>query len=563
MSVLVAAESPFKWQAALKDGKIIVNVEIPRSHHLYEDSTKVSAFDSAGKPLSLSSQPQGTSYQDEILGKTSVYPGGMTHSWTFLLPPGAEQKASVKISSQGCREASSNLPAICFAPEEQIIHIIGRGRSSSDAQGAKMESSPQSVEKPGGKGFLSSLLKEGGAWLYLAAFLAGLLSALTPCVLPLLPITLAVLGAGQTANRRQAVSHSALYVSGLVASFTVLATIAALGGRSLGGDILGNPAIVWLLVLLLVALSLSMLGLYELSLPNSLQRKLNNLGGGSVTGAFLMGLAGGLLAFPCTGPALAALLSLITVSGNLFFGIAVTACYGAGFGLPLFLMGCGLGRLRPGPYTDMSKSVLGIAILCLSIYGAAMIMPPLQAILARGSLELKVASLLMIVAGFLMGAIHGDGHASFSVKFWKVCGALLLAFGLVWNLKMSDSADGQNGGLNWQRNLAATIAEAEKEQKPVLIDFYADWCPPCKEMELVTFSAPAIAAELNEHWLLVKVDGTISTSSLKELQKKYRALGFPTLVLLSADGAILDTLSGFQSPGELLPLLRQARQNKL
>jgi len=558
---------PFKWNYRLFNGQVSVTVDITENHYLYEEQTKVILTELNGARTELFQKPVSVSYKDNLSGPYQIFPGGRQYKWIF--EPKSESPYHIKVLFQGCRQDVLKTSALCF-PVVKKEFTIGSSNNDSLTVKKMAKTEPISISQiASGESdnkaaemidnyFLSEIIARGGVWLYIAALVAGLLSTLTPCVLPMIPITIAVLGAGKEVGTRQAIGRSAFYVLGIIITFTAAATLAAVGGRCLGSDILGNQWMIGFFTFLLIALSFSMLGVYEVQLPYFIRMRLTRLGGHGWVGAFLMGCAGGGVAFPCTGPILTALLSIAALSGKPVFGSSLLAVYALGFGFPFFLAGTGLGKLKSGIYMNHFKSLLGISILVTAVYCAGMISSSVSDLLSTGGTLQRCFSLILMVAGFLMGAVHSDMYLmSKPGKYAKVLGAVFIAVGLIWNLTMADS---ELSALKWDANLDAAVKQGGSLGKPVLIDFTADWCPACKKMDVTTFVDHEVAEELTSKWVLVKIDCTVNSDEIETLQRKYAINGLPSLVVLDSSGEHLQTLTGYQPAKKLLGILREKRK---
>lgn len=555
---------PFEWNYVHEDGLVSVRVDIRKNHYLYTEQTRVEVLDADGNPGQTVEAPASEPNNDPYLGLLQVYPGGSHCLWK--LKPQGRPPFTIKIRYQGCKKASGDDQSMCYLPETRQFQIMpgannGLPLTEGDGSAARSETRPsldikavQPSQTTRDNG-LFKVLRRGGIWVYLAAFFAGVLSTMTPCVLPMIPITMAVLGTGEQEKRGKAVIRSLSYVLGIMLTFTSVATVAAIGGGSLGADALGNPYVLAALTLFFAAMSLSMLGVFELQLPFFIRQKINHTGGKGILGPFLMGCASGLVAFPCTGPVLAALLSIVAINGNPIFGASLMAVYALGFSLLFFMAGTGLGKLKPGVYMERLKSLIGVLLLVMTVYCAAMLLPDFSNLLSVGGAMNRLLSLALILGGFMMGAVHSDMYNLSGIgKKIKILGALFISIGVVWNLSMADKTPDL---ISWGSEPGIAAGQALSTKKPILIDFTAAWCPECKKMELTTFRDSAVVQELNAKWILVKIDGTITTQSTEKLFSRYGIKGLPAIVILDSDEKHLTTLSGYQSAENLLAVLQR------
>jgi thiol:disulfide interchange protein DsbD len=550
---------PFAWDAASNGAKLSITVNVPDNHYLYSELVEISVTDSAGTPLNILNKPSPEKYIDSSGTKNTIYPSGI-HLWIYEItgsPP-----FSVNIKYQGC----SKKPFLCYPPSEKNIEIDGgllqrtaNTISSTGKNVVKIFPSPNAkIANIDEESFLGKIIKKGRWWIFIAAFLGGALSVLTPCVLPLVPITMAIFSGKGKENETVGIPifiKTIFYVAGIVLSFTVLAVLAAFSGRTFGAQLLGNSIVVMMFAIVFFILSLSMLGLYELQLPSFLQTKLSSMGGGKGFGPFLMGLAAGIIAVPCTGPVLAALLGVAAGSGNPIFSVFLLASYACGFGAPFLILGLGIGKVpKSGIFMERIKSLLGIAIMVIAFYAFSIPVKSFDKFLIAGMEGAKFISIFCIIIGFLLGAVHADGHSpQIAVRFAKIAGAILLSFGIVWNLKTEISAGtSAKEKISWTFSIEDAVNKAPKMGKNILIDFGAEWCAACKEMDAITFADDAVIDEISKNWLAVKVDGTVNTPDILELQKKYEVSGYPHFVVLSPWGRIKGVFTGFYPPEKFL-----------
>jgi len=556
-------ESSFIWKAEkLSDSQISVFVKIAENKYLYADSIKISVESSDKIKLPLSISPKPEKYIDDLKEENIVFKTG-SHRWLFALkglPP-----YTVKVRYQGC----SKKPFLCYPPvEEEIILDKNLFQNTIDSALKKTKEitslTPPKIKEEKiiySNSIVDKFLNRGSWWIFFAAFIGGILSTLTPCVLPLIPITVAILSGDEKKNNKiQGFFKTLFYVVGIIVMFTTLASIAAFSGKAFGSQILGNRIAIGVFSTVFFLLSLSMLGLYELQLPSSIQTKISKIGAGGMVGTFLMGLVAGLIAIPCTGPVLATLLTLATASGNVFFSITLLFSYACGFGVPFLIISAGIKILpaRKGTFMEVIKSLLGITIMTMAIYGATITFPQLKDFLSQDNNYAKTFSLVLIIIGFIIGAVHSDGHdSSIIVRFAKIAGAIFISFGIIWNLMISPPHQKQ---LNWLNYSNSIYREAAKNDKFILLDFTADWCVACKEMELTTFKDENVQKELSEKWIIAKVDCTINTPENTKTIEKYNIKGFPGFAVISPDGKIKGSFSGYHPPQQFLEKIKQLKR---
>jgi thiol:disulfide interchange protein DsbD len=425
---------------------------------------------------------------------------------------------------------------------------------------------------------------QGGHFALGAAvvFLGGLLTAMTPCVYPLIPITVSVFGARKAEGRGQALVLTSSYIIGMGVVFSALGVLAAKTGAAFG-SLLGSPAVVTGLAVFLFLLASSMFGAFELALPSGLQQRLNSVGGTGVAGAFLMGSVSGFLAAPCTGPVLTGLLTFVAQSQNTTLGAGLLFIYALGIGVPFFLIGVFALRLpKSGVWMEWVKSVLGIMLVTLALSYLKDAFPwARETVKAAGDQlgRMPAVAITAVVAalGVWLGAVHRsfkEGAAEFSLK---AAGVALVVFALVvrvgalgaqptgalWVSLGLAKAPAKVHGFAWDYVMPAkkatfspeefekVLTAAKGEKRPVLIDFYADWCAACQELDRDTYPASEVITHTAEaRFLSIKIDATNSEDKLDALMEKLGVQGLPTVVFVSSEGKVLSAprVTGFLPP---------------
>ena len=395
---------------------------------------------------------------------------------------------------------------------------------------------------------------EGGLPAYAFAFGQGVLVDLTPCVYPLIPITVAVFGA-KGVSRGRALLLASAYVLGMAVLYTSLGVVVALTGAAFGAW-LGNPLVVYPIAIMLVALSASMFGAFDLQLPVSVQNRLNTVGGTGPLGAFLMGLVSGLISAPCTGPVLLSLLTVIAKSsaegGGVLYGGSLLFVYALGMGTLFFAVAMGASLFRPGAWMEHIKSVFGIALLVM----AAWFLRPIYPALADFTLDPAWglwAALGMVAVGMAVGGIHLSFKATKPEAARKGLGVALATLGGI--VAINNVLYVPPMEWNYVRSideLEQVLTEAEAAQKPILIDFAAEWCGPCKEMELLTFHHEAVEPRLAAEFTLVKIDVTDPTEDQARLQEAFESATLPSVLIYRADAKLSAGLDSLRA-GEPMP----------
>jgi thioredoxin:protein disulfide reductase len=424
-----------------------------------------------------------------------------------------------------------------------------------------------------------AVLRGGNFWAIIAFFLGvGLLLALTPCVFPMIPIISGIIvGEGSRITRSRSFMLSLSYVLGMAITYTAAGIAAGLSGTLLS-NALQNIWVLGAFALVFVALSLSMFGFYELQLPTALQSKLadtsNRIGGGKMSGSFFMGALSAVIVGPCVAAPLAAALLYIGQTHNVFLGGAALFAMAIGMGVPLLLIGLSAGTLLPraGAWMDAVKRFFGVMLLALAIWIVSPVLPAIATMLA-------VAALLIVSAIYLNAIDPLPPHAHGAHRFWKGVGVIALVAGIALligalsgsrdvlqplsGLRMASGSMGSSTQVSQQaaqfqriKSVADLDRQVRTANKPVMLDFYADWCVSCKEMEHYTFNDPQVQAKF-AGMLLLQADVTANDEQDKALLKRFGLYGPPGIIFFDGHGGELADAKviGYQASDNFLKTL--------
>lgn len=393
----------------------------------------------------------------------------------------------------------------------------------------------------------------GGLATYAWAFGQGVLVDLTPCVYPLIPITVAVFGA-KGVSRGRALFLATAYVLGMATLYTALGVAVAMTGAAFG-TWLANPWVVLPITALLLALAASMFGAFDLQLPTSMQNRLNTVGGTGPVGAFLMGLVSGFISAPCTGPVLLALLAYIAKAsaggGSVLYGGSLLFVYALGMGVLFFAVALGASLFRPGPWMEHVKSFFGVALVVMAFW----FLRPLSSALENFVLDPGWglwAGMGLVAVGIAAGAIHLSFHGSPAQKLRKGVAVVVAVFGAVVALNNVLYVP----SVGWTTvttvaDLEAELTQAETDGKPVLLDFAAAWCLPCKELELQTFHDEEVEALITRRFHLVKIDVTEGTDDHEAMQEAFGSETLPSVIVYPAATKLTPHFEALRSGGAM------------
>jgi len=544
--------------------QVVLNWEIAEGYYLYRARIKVTT-PSASAQLGAPQFPAGQFKTDEYFGRQEIYHHELRVTVPVARAAGGAFALPLQVTYQGCAEKG-----LCYPPITKSVSVaLARGAGSAGGGDVSGSSGLGTSEQS-----RFAQLLAGNFFLMIGGFyLAGLLLAFTPCVLPMVPILSGIIAGGSApVTTGRAFTLSLIYVLGMALTYTAAGII----GAAMGREVQALFQQWWVLALfaaVFVAMALSMFGLYTVQMPVAIQTRIANLSNrqsaGTLGGVAIMGALSALIVTTCVGPALVAALLVIGQSGQMARGGAALFAMSIGMGTPLLIVGASAGKLLPkaGAWMDFVKKLFGVMMLAVAAWMLARIVPE------------RVALLLWAVPALTLAWLLWFELKARSAARWplRVAG---LAVGLYGVALAAGSALGGSDPLapipalaREQRQLPFraihTLADLDREvhaasaaQRGVLLDFSADWCTSCKEMERYTFTDPGVQSALADVSLL-RADVTADDADSQALLKHFGIIGPPTIAFYGADGHERSQyrVVGYMKAGEFAARVRAALQS--
>jgi thiol:disulfide interchange protein DsbD len=542
---------------------LLVRWDIADGYYLYREKFKIQLTEGKSVTLGSPTLPPGETKHDEFFGDVQIF----HHAAEMRVPlkrtaPGATD-ITLQVAYQGCAEAG-----ICYPPIKKTLPVsLPAVDESQGAAASPVTVGMQAVAPPASSGDTSRqadiarILREGSVgWIVLSFFAAGVLLAFTACMYPMIPILSSIIvGQGASITTAGAFTLSLVYVEAMAATYALIGVVSAQVGAGVQA-FFQNPWILTLFALIFVTLALSMFGFFNLQLPASWQARLSHTShrqkGGTLAGVAVMGVLSALIVGPCAGPVLIGALLYSSQTGDYLTGALAMFALGNGMGAPLLVICTSGGKLLPkaGAWMVTVKAVFGVVLLGVAVLMLERILP--------GPVTLVLWALLLIVPAVYMGALeHVPAGASGWRRFWKGLGIAMLVYGVIL---MLGAATGARDPLNPLRNLTSVIAtpddgmhvsqhlpfqriksvedfdaalkESVRLGRPVMLDFYADWCTYCIKMEDYTFSDRRVQEALAGVTLL-QADVTANDATDLALLNHFKLFAPPAILFFGADGA--------------------------
>lgn len=544
---LLPPEQAFQFFATVKDAHTLhLSWLIADGYYLYKNKLAVQLPESAQTRLPALPLPKGEAHLDEEFGQVEIYRHELSLDVPLQRLSQAAESVELTAKFQGCADRG-----VCYPPMTSKVMlnlpVAETLRPEPTVQAPEVAQSEQDR-------IVDALKQDSMALTLLSFFGFGLLLSLTPCVFPMIPILSGIIvGHGHQVSTRKAFMLSASFVLASALMYTLFGVLAALFGSNLQVAF-QEPWVIALFAGMFMLLSLSMFGFYDLQMPAALQSRLHHSSDqhrdGSYLGAGIMGALSSLIVGPCVAAPLAAALIYIGQTGDVLLGGSALFIMGLGMGVPLLLVGASAGTLLPkaGVWMNATKAVFGVVMLAVAVWMLSRIMPP--------ALTMLLTAMLLIIPAIYMNALEPlPQPASGWLKLWKGVGLMMLLLGVMQLIGVS--AGNRNplqplaglaqaaslpaeSGLVFRRihsvaELEESLQRAKANQQWVMLDFYADWCVSCKEMEVYTFTDAAVKRQLKD-FVLLQADVTENNAEDKALLQRFNLVGPPGIIFFGADG---------------------------
>lgn len=578
---ILPPDEAFLVAAAMPDAQTVrVEYTLTPDTYLYRDKLAWKVKTPAGISVAKADTPAGDLKDDPTFGQTEVYHHNFTATLQLSRPLAAGESLVLEAGWQGCNDAVG----ICYPPIGRDFTLQAGALAAGSAVSSETLSSREGAGSESDTSKIERVLKGGSFWAVVATFFGfGLLLALTPCVFPMIPILSGII-AGQNHDtpltKTRGFLLSLAYVLGMAITYALAGVAAALSGTLLS-NALQNPWALGIGAGIFVLLALSMFGFFEIQLPSFLQSKFsdasNRMKGGNFVGVFVMGVLSAVIVGPCVAPPLAAALAFIAQTGNTTLGGVALFVLALGMGVPLLLVGLSAGALMPraGGWMNAVKYFFGVLMLAIAVYLVSPILP--------AWINMLLWALLLIGSAVYLSALDPLPEKTTGWRrLWKGLGVVLLIGGaalivgmLAGSRDLLQPLDVFKGGgagaasaaahkeLPYEKvkdvaELDTRLAAAKAGGKPVMLDFYADWCVSCKEMERFTFPDARVQARL-AGVVLLKADVTGNTDADRALLKRFGLFGPPGMIFWTAGGEQSDyKVIGFEKPDKFLASIDHA-----
>ncbi len=537
------------------EGVVSVHVGIAPGHKLYASRMTILPQDAPGLAYGRLTLPDSVEKKEPDGGSARFYVGDVTFQLAFSTSPSASAgpvNVPLTIQYQGCSDSR------CFFPQETQLTAAVHIDPAAVAGKAPQQASVRGDGRLAGNPYAQAAGRFGLLGVLAAAFVWGLLASLTPCVYPMIPITMSVIGSANSGGVARGFWLSAVYVLGMSLVYAAFGVAAAWSG-GLFGALSDHPATRIFVAVIFVALALSLFDLFHIQMPSWVAGRLGGKFGGGALGVFLTGAASGAVVGPCVGPLMVALLVYIATLGDKLQGFLIMWSFALGMGTLFLVIGTfsGAAVLLPksGPWMARLKQFFGVMLLGAALYYVAPMLP-------GNALMLCIGAYLIGIGTFIGGWDALPAASGGFERLRKTAGVLLLTLGIAYTARFAlygvfpplAPPASERAAIQWMTDEAEALRVAEQAGKPVLIDFYADWCAACKELDETTFAHPKVAEAVRD-FVPLRVDSSDPDAAGAEaLRRKYGIVGLPTILFVDDGGRVVpgETITEFVPPGRLL-----------
>ncbi len=520
--------------------------------------TKVKYPDAHEINLSFSEQP------------VSVYEGTVKAELTLSVDktaPVGKQTVEIILSYQACNDQTCMPPSAAITNVEVEVAGNVKGESENvkieikteiksdmapaanpDSGKIVMDALEEKVENMKNENSIASTIESSGLILSLIfIFLGGLTLNLTPCVYPLIPITIGFFGMQSEGRTSRLFLLGIIYVLGMALTYSVIGVVTSLSG-AVFGTLLQNPYVISGIAILFVVLALSQFGVYEFKLPDALVMKAGGAKGG-LFGVFFMGLTMGIVAAPCIGPFVLGLVTYVAAKGDPLYGFLMFFVLALGLGFPYLLLALFSGKIkklpRAGDWMEGVKHIFGFLLLGMAFYFIDPILPK--------SIQGYSLPIFGVIAAVILLFIDKTANQIKGFRIFKTVFSIVVLTLSIYSLIPSEKLEPE-----WQKFSIQNYEQSLQNNETMLIDFYADWCIPCKELDAITFSDSNVLKEI-EDFTAYKVDMTQTTEANEELRKKFKVVGMPTVLIINSKREEVHRLTGFVNAEEFLKLIADVK----
>ncbi len=554
-------EPDIKPQVNYEEGIIVFNFFVDEDYHITDlknNFFEIELEENKFIKIINIKFPEGVPYKNENVFKGEFRVNVYVKSLKKFKSP---YKLVFNIGYQICKERPMEL---CFAPESKKIEINISKRFEDIKLKNEQKADKSNVEEDESYSkWMNRIINEElrgkpSLLLFVIVFISGFLTSLTPCVYPVIPIVMGYIGSRAGKKKIKGFYLSLFFVLGLSIVYAILGVIAATTG-SLMGISFQNPVVVLIISFIFIVMGLSLAGFFEIPVPSSISSKIQKGHKSEILGSIIIGGVSGIIAAPCVGPVLIALLSWISQTKNLFLGFWLTFTFSLGMSVIFVLAGTFSGVIssmpKAGKWMDYMKYLFSILLIGGGIYFLSLISSKWVTLLMWG--------IFLISISIFMGLFKGIDKHDYKEKFYKVIVVIIFLCGVFLFFKSIEikyfpysvgPVENYENNLAWIKDLEQGKLKAEKENKILMVDAYAEWCVACKELDKYTFSEKDVSKVLKDY-VIVKLDFTEKSEKNRELRKRLNIIGMPTVLFLNAQGMEIKRFSGFKNKDEFLEIL--------